>query len=319
MDIKPILRIRKMKLLFQLFAIIIMINTSACNAGKPEKINKQLTPEEESVIINKATEPPFSGKYWKSTAKGTYICKNCGAELYQSDDKFNSHCGWASFDDEIPNAIKRVPDADGMRIEIVCNKCGGHLGHVFEGERQTKKNVRHCVNSLSMDFVPAAIPSHAEKAIFAAGCFWGVEALFKQLEGVHSIRCGYIGGHKVDPTYQEVFTGETGHQEAVEILYNPEVISYEELAKYFFELHDPTQENGQGPDIGEQYHSVIFYDNDEQLRTAEKLINILENRGMKIATKVIKSTKFYPAEEYHQDYYAKKGSKPYCHFRRKLF
>lgn len=307
-----------------IYYIIIMISITSCNYGNgnnlPKKINPDLTPEEEYVIINKGTEKPFSGEYWNNKGIGTYKCKNCGADLYRSSDKFESHCGWPSFDDEIPNAVKRIPDADGHRTEIICSNCGGHLGHVFIGERLTDKNVRHCVNSLSIEFVPQKLDeSKYQKAIFAAGCFWGVEYLFKQLNGVVSTQVGYTGGKKDNPTYQEVCTGTTGHKEAVEIIFDTQKLSYEELARFFFEIHDPTQSNGQGPDIGEQYLSIIYYFNDEQKQTAEKLISILRDKGLKIATTVVKAVKFYAAEEYHQDYYNKKGTKPYCHIRKKIF
>ena len=115
---------------------------------------KKLTTEEENVIINKGTEMPFTGKYYTFWKRGTYVCKRCSAPLYRSESKFEAGCGWPSFDDEIPSAVKRSPDADGVRTEITCANCGAHLGHVFVGEGFTKKNVRHCVNSISMDFIP---------------------------------------------------------------------------------------------------------------------------------------------------------------------
>jgi methionine-R-sulfoxide reductase len=119
-----------------------------------QKEIKPLTPEEKRVIEDKGTETPFTGKYFAFWQKGTYVCKRCGAKLYRSENKFEANCGWPSFDDEIPGAVKRTPDPDGMRTQIECANCGAHLGHVFIGEHFTEKNTRHCVNSISMDFIP---------------------------------------------------------------------------------------------------------------------------------------------------------------------
>jgi peptide methionine sulfoxide reductase msrA/msrB len=281
----------------------------------------KLTPEEERVILHKGTERPWTGEYLDNKEKGTYICKLCEAPLYRSEDKFDSHCGWPSFDDEIEGAVNRIPDPDGIRTEIVCTNCGGHLGHVFLGEGFTSKNTRHCVNSISMMFVPAPqeLGRSTSRAIFAGGCFWGVEYYMEKQAGVISVTSGYIGGKTENPTYKEVCYEDTGHAEAVEILYDTQRVTYEELAKLFFEIHDPTQVNRQGPDIGEQYRSEIFYIDEEQKKIAEDLIRQLKDKGYKVATKVTKATTFWPAEDYHQDYYVQKGTLPYCHGYTKRF
>lgn len=298
-----------------LFAIIAILSTNALGQ-KSMKYNK-LTPEEERVILNKGTERPYSGKYEHHDEKGTYTCKRCDAPLYKSADKFDANCGWPSFDDEIPGAVKRVPDADGRRTEILCANCGGHLGHVFLGEGFTPKNTRHCVNSISLNFEPLEI--HTETAIFASGCFWGVEYQLQKLDGIISTTVGYTGGHVANPSYREVCTGTTGHAEAVKVVFNPSKVSYEDVAKLYFETHDPTQVDGQGPDIGEQYRSEVFYLSDAQKETAEKLIKILKGKGLDVVTNLTAASEFYDAEEYHQDYYLKKGGTPYCHAYTKRF
>ncbi|MBV1789800.1 bifunctional methionine sulfoxide reductase B/A protein [Marinobacterium sp. D7] len=285
---------------------------------------KKLTPEEQWVIINKGTERPFTGKYNEFFETGVYTCKQCGAPLYRSEDKFPSHCGWPSFDDEIEGAIRREVDADGRRTEILCANCGGHLGHVFEGEMLTAKNVRHCVNSISMDFVSADElaanrGSELKRAYFAGGCFWGVEHLLQQVPGVVSVESGYMGGHVESPSYQQVCGKTTGHLETVEVLYDPDQVDFETLAKLFFEIHDPTQDDGQGPDLGPQYASAIFVNDDQERGIVDKLIALLENKGYDVVTRVLPMQRFWRAEEYHQDYYVKTGKTPYCHRYQKRF
>ena len=305
-----------MKLVTLLIGIALLSCTNKVTVQQKEKNMKQLTPQEKHVILDKGTEMPFTGEYDKFYENGVYVCKQCGAPLYLSKDKFDAGCGWPAFDDEITGAVKRYRDADGQRVEIVCASCDGHLGHVFEGEGLTAKNTRHCVNSISMEFIPA---DSLKTAIFAGGCFWGVEHLMQQQKGVISVESGYIGGTKENPTYQEVCSHSTGHAEAVRILYNPKEVEYETLARLFFEIHDPTQEDGQGPDIGNQYRSEVFYNTEEEKQTILKLIDELRYKGYDVVTGVTKATTFYPAEEYHQDYYEHKGTEPYCHARVKRF
>lgn len=309
--------IRMKKRLLTLLTAVLALQTACTQTDKKMKYN-QLSPQEQAVILHKATERPFTGEYVNTKEEGTYVCRQCNAPLYRSKDKFESHCGWPSFDDEIPGAVTRVPDADGQRTEIVCANCGGHLGHVFTGERFTAKNTRHCVNSISMKFIPAK-KTNMEKAYFASGCFWGTEYHFMKAKGVLETTVGYMGGHTMNPTYKEVCTGTTGHAETTEVVFDPAQTSYEELLKLFFETHDFTQIGGQGPDIGDQYRSVIFYTSDAQKQLAEKYIGILTAKGYKVATVLEQAPEFWDGEDYHQEYYDKKQGTPYCHIYRKIF
>jgi len=291
------------------------------NSFPQEKLPyNRLSEQESRVIEKKGTEAPFTGKYTDHSGKGTYVCRKCGAALYNSSSKFKSDCGWPSFDDEIEGAVNRFPDADGMRTEIVCANCGAHLGHVFTGENFTSKNTRHCVNSVSLDFVASELaPGRYGTAVFAGGCFWGVEYFLQKTPGVISVTSGFMGGHVKNPSYREVCTGNTGHAEVVKVIYNPELTSYETLLKLFLEIHDPTQAGGQGPDIGDQYRSEIFYMNDEQKKIADRYIGILKSKGLKVVTAVTMASAFWEAEDYHQDYYFKNGKLPYCHAYTKRF
>ncbi len=301
--------------------IVVLLLMGVMNMNAEEKY-RELTDFEKHVIEEKGTERPFTGEYTDHFKDGTYSCKKCGTELFRSDAKFHSSCGWPSFDDAIQGRVKELLDADGRRTEIVCANCGAHLGHVFQGEGFTEKNTRHCVNSVSLTFDPIIDVEEyqeTETAIFAGGCFWGVEYHMNKLDGVISTTVGYTGGNLADPEYYDVTTGTTGHAEAIEVVFDPRKVSYEEVAKLFFEIHDPTQKNRQGPDIGHQYRSAVYYRNFQQKKTIDKLIGILKAKGYDIVTEVEAATTFYPAENYHQDYYNKKGSLPYCHNYTKRF
>ena len=292
-------------------------NNNTTKDNKIMKFNK-LTLAEENVIVHKGTEHPYSGKYLNNEEEGTYVCKRCDAPLYYSNDKFDASCGWPSFDDEIAGSVKRVMDADGRRTEIICNNCGAHLGHVFLGEQLTNKDTRHCVNSISLKFVPKKNESF-EKVYFASGCFWGTEYFFMQAPGVIKTSVGYMGGQKKNPTYKEVSTGNTGHLETTEVVFDPSKTTYGDMVRLFFETHDFTQTNGQGPDIGSQYLSAIFYKDKEEKAIAEKYINLLIDKGYKVATKLKPASEFWKAEDYHQEYYKGNGSTPYCHIYKKIF
>jgi peptide methionine sulfoxide reductase msrA/msrB len=298
------------------FMQVFQVQSHAKKEEKKEMRYNTLTPEEERVILHKGTERPFTGAYYDHKTKGYYICKRCDAPLYKSEDKFDSGCGWPSFDDEIFNSVKRAPDADGIRVEILCNNCGAHLGHVFKGEKFTAKNIRHCVNSISLNFIPV---EKTERAIFASGCFWGTEYHMQKQRGVLETTVGFTGGHTKNPSYKDVCAGTTGHAEAVEVVFVPEIVSYEALTKLFFETHDPSQINRQGPDIGDQYRTEIFYLNDRQKKTAIKLIDVLKSKGYDVVTGVTRASVFWKAEGYHQDYYTKKNGTPYCHIYSKKF
>ena len=278
-----------------------------------------LTPETLKILRDKDTESPFSGSYNECEIKGTYLCRGCGLPLFRASSQFFSGCGWPSFDEEIKDAVCRKSDVDGQRTEILCARCNGHLGHVFHGERYTPKLTRYCVNSLSVDFINSDQVTDSEEAILAAGCFWGVEYFFKKLPGVLHTEVGYIGGHTVSPNYKKICEKETGHYEAIRIVYNPTVLAYKEVLHYFFEIHDSEQINGQGPDFGQQYRSAIFCYDGLQSQMAQQVIDQLQIQKLQVATRILTMSIFWPGEEYHQDYYGKTGKEPYCHRYTKLF
>lgn len=287
-----------------------------------EEWKNKLTPEQYFILREKGTEQPFSGKFVFTKDKGIYKCAGCGESLFTDEMKFDSHCGWPSFDREIKGGkIKQIEDySHNMhRIEITCAKCGGHLGHIFD-DGPTSTGMRYCVNSGALSFEPENKKvldksDTIETITLGGGCFWCIEAIFQDLKGVHSVVSGYSGGNSKNPTYKDVCTGKTGHAEVVQIKYNSNEIKFEEILEVFFTLHDPTTLNRQGADVGNQYRSVIFYSNEQQKSIAEKTIETLNNNHVfpnKIVTEISKLNEFYSAENYHQEYYELNKEEPYC-------
>jgi len=289
-----------------------------------ERLAAKLDPEAFRVTQRAGTEPPFCGRFVDHHESGIYTCVVCGLPLYRSADKFHSGTGWPSFFREFDrdHVARQLDLSHGMvRTEIRCARCGAHLGHVFpDGPPPTGE--RHCLNSAALKFVPdgqplppESQPVHPEVAYFAGGCFWGIEHYFQQGPGVIDAVSGYMQGHVEHPTYEQVCSGTTGHAETVKVVYDPKRISYRRLLEAFFAMHDPTQWMRQGPDVGEQYRSGIWYVNEEQRREALAFIRELEASGRyagrKIVTQVEPAKTFWPAEEYHQDFIAKTG-RP-CH------
>lgn len=314
------------------------------------ELRKRLTKQQYEVTQNCGTEPPFRNEYWDNHSAGIYVDITSGEPLFSSLDKFDSGTGWPSFTKplEATNVVEKADLTHGMRRVEVRSKSGdAHLGHVFE-DGPAPSGQRFCMNSASLRFIPAeklqqagygqyaklfpnvkqlgdstqpkaAASPARETAVLAGGCFWGMENIIRKIPGVIETDVGYTGGKLDNPGYRDVTTGQTGHAEAVRVVFDPKVLSYEALLGYFFRMHDPTTLNRQENDVGTQYRSAIFVANDEQHRVAEAVKEKVD-RSKKwkdpIVTQIVPAGKFYLAEDYHQDYLIANPDGYNCHVLR---
>ena len=271
----------------------------------------QLTDEQYRVTRQHNTEAAFSSDMCSLFEPGIYACVFCATLLFDADDKFESRTGWPSFTQPIKeNTIAYHGDNSlGIRrIEALCNTCEAHLGHVFP-DGPEPSGLRYCMNAVALKKVETSL----EKATFGGGCFWCTEAIFEQLRGVDSVESGYSGGHIDNPSYRAVCDGTTGHAEVVQVMFDPNEITYKDLLSIHLSTHNPTTLNQQGADKGTQYRSVIFAHNDEQETIAEGIIEELQDAfDEPIVTEIKPFEVFHKAEDYHQDYYEKNSNAGYC-------
>jgi peptide methionine sulfoxide reductase msrA/msrB len=308
----------------------------------PDLLKQKLTAEQFAVTQQCGTEPPFRNAYWDNKKPGIYVDVVSGEALFSSLDKFDSGTGWPSFTKPIKGteiAEKKDTSYGTVRTEARSKLADSHLGHVFDDGPRDQGGMRYCINSASLKFIPVAEMESAgygqyldpfvaaglikaskkETAILAGGCFWGMEEILRKIPGVSKTTVGYTGGKTANPTYEQICTGSTGHAEAIEIVFDPSLLSYEGLLDYFFRMHDPTTLNRQHNDVGTQYRSAIFYTSEAQKKTATAVKAKLEaakkfNRP--ITTEITAAAKFYSAEDYHQKYLVKNPGGYNCHVLR---
>lgn len=291
-------------------------------------MKEKLTNLQYAVTQQCATEPPFQNEYWDNKEAGLYVDLISGVPLFSSKDKFDSGTGWPSFTKPVAPEVltEKIDSSAGMvRTEVSAAVSASHLGHVFD-DGPGEAGLRYCINSASLRFIPEYEleregyahyrPAAGRRyALFAAGCFWGTEGYFRQLDGVVETGVGYSGGTTLNPTYNEVLRGDTGHAETLRITYDPAVISYADLLRHFFRMHDPTTPDRQGNDRGTQYRSAVFVTNAEESAEARRVLAELEAAvtwNDPAVTEIRLAGAFYPAEPYHQDYLEKHPG-GYCH------